>query len=291
MVYKHVQTLTFMVSSLFVMIVMGAGISFPPLIDITATPTNIAPGTVAIDAYDFEMVYVPAGEYEMGTTEEEFKTLCESTFKGSSKVCSDFINSTKDVQNFEKRKVKVASFWIDRYEVTIKKYQACALSPNGCRSIATSNSKLDDDPQKPQFGVAWYDAMFFCNRRRARLPTEMEWEYAARGPNNFIFPWGNTYNRNYVSPSDATYRVGSIQQNKSWVGAFDMAGNVAEWTEDRFYSNERQFASDADDIGRVIRGGSWGNQTTQIATFDRAYAPPDSFDSTIGFRCLRSSHP
>jgi formylglycine-generating enzyme required for sulfatase activity len=162
-----------------------------------------------------------------------------------------------------------------------------------CRPIGkASYPKLDDDPQKPQFGVTWYDAMFFCNRRRGRLPTEAEWEYAARGPNNFIFPWGNTYNRAYLSPSDATYPVGSVPENKSWIGAFDMAGNIAEWTEDRvFFTSQSQFTHEIDDTSRIIRGGSWGNQTTQIATFDRAKAPPDAPDSTVGFRCLRTSHP
>jgi formylglycine-generating enzyme required for sulfatase activity len=288
MLYKHALALILAVSSMFVMLVVGTENALPQLTEITPTPTSIAPGTIVTDVNGFDIVYVPAGEFDMGTTEQEFKTLCEDTFKGSSKVCSDFINASKDIENFQKRRVKVASFWIDRYEVTIKAYQGCALYPNLCRPISkASNPRLDDDERKPQFGVMWYDAMFFCNRRFGRLPTEVEWEYAARGPNNLIFPWGNTYNKAYLSPNDATYPVGSIPENKSWIGAFDMAGNIAEWTEDRFFSSSRVVYG-SDDTGRVIRGGSWANQTTQIATFARAYAPPDGPDSTVGFRCISS---
>jgi formylglycine-generating enzyme required for sulfatase activity len=287
MIYKHIQTLTMIMAFMFVMIANSAGHSLPLSTGITPTPTPIAPGTIATDGNGFEMVFVPAGEYEMGATEEDYRTLCEETFKGSSKICSDLIDYKKEIQNLQKRRVKVSEFWIDRYEITIAAYQPCTLTRNSCRAINNGpNPKLDDDPQKPQYGVTWYDAMYFCNRRIGRLPTEVEWEYAARGPENRIFPWGNTYHRAYLSPSDATYPVGSVPENKSWIGAFDMAGNIAEWTEDRVIS-----ASQIDDTSRIVRGGSWGNQTTQIATFDRAKAPADAPDSTVGFRCIRGTHP
>jgi formylglycine-generating enzyme required for sulfatase activity len=81
MIYKHALTPILIVSFMFAMIVAGPENSLPRLTDITPTPTNIAPGTIASDVNDFEMVYVPAGEFEMGATEEEYRTLCEDTFK------------------------------------------------------------------------------------------------------------------------------------------------------------------------------------------------------------------
>jgi formylglycine-generating enzyme required for sulfatase activity len=262
------------------------------------TPTSIPAGTIVKDSSGYDMVYVPSGNFEMGITRDEYIKVCVDVLKATDRECVDLVDAIEEqAGKLHKQLIQIPSFWIDRYEVTIEQYLPCMVAGQqgkGCRKISNAwNPKLEDDSRKPQVSVNWYDAMLVCNIRRARLPTEAEWEYAARGPNNLLLPWGNTLNKSYLSPTDATYPVGSKAENKSWVGAFDMAGNAAEWVEDRFWTNTIGGPSSGsrDDTARVIRGGSWGNQTTQIFGFDRASALPNDPDSTIGFRCARTGYP
>ena len=143
----------------------------------------------------------------------------------------------------------------------------------------------------PRETITWQEAMEFCASIGSRLPTEAEWEYAARGPDSLIYPWGNEMSPSYqqqaemLSPQD----VGSIDSDISWVGAQGMSGNVMEWVADVFDPTSTPSNSKAiqNDDQRIVRGGSWASyqdfllRATQRIPYDPEYA-----SSVIGFRCV-----
>jgi len=158
--------------------------------------------------------------------------------------------------------------------------------------------------------VSWEDADAFCQWRDSRLPTEAEWEYAARGPDNPIYPWGNEFDGtrlNFCDEScefdhrDATVNdghertapVGTYPAGASWVAAFDMSGNVWEWVNDWYDSAYYENAPAENPIGpetdsfRVLRGGAWSNGDQVVRAADRRYNDPADRSSNFGFRCAQ----
>jgi formylglycine-generating enzyme required for sulfatase activity len=150
-------------------------------------------------------------------------------------------------------------------------------------------------PGWPRETVTWAEAAAFCSGMGARLPTEAEWEYAARGPDGLIYAWGNETSPSYrqeaemLNPQD----VRSIKIDISWVGAQGMSGNVMEWAADAFdpASTPARINSNAvqdHELRIVVRGGSWASyedfllRTTQRIPYEPGYA-----SSIIGFRCAR----
>ena len=265
--------------------------------------TSTLVAQVAQDSYGISMVHIPSGTFQMGVARQTLEQLCANEFKEKDpKTCADLFDESQSILSVQTRKIN--GFWIDLYEVTVKDYATCTVpGPNkNCEAVDTYLNPeyipFMDDPQKPQVGVTWYDAMLFCNKRRARLPTEEEWEYAAKGRENLSFPWGNKFIKEYVtapnksSTTNSTYHVGSIPQNRSWAGVYDMAGNVSEWVEDRYQpygtppTNWIQ-----DNISRVIRGGSWEDDSSKMTTFSRDRNVPEVISTRIGFRCARSDDP
>ena len=173
-------------------------------------------------------------------------------------------------------------FWIDRYEVSNSQYGSL-----GCENYSA-------EPEQPRNCVNWFDALAHCQARGGSLPTEAQWEYAARGPENRSFPWGDTFNSDnlsYASSSMAT--VGSYPGGASWVGAMDMIGNVWEWVSSK-YSEYPYNPSDgrenleAGDVLRVLRGGAYiDNNIQTLRGSDRGWDDPMSASSVKGFRCVR----
>jgi formylglycine-generating enzyme required for sulfatase activity len=173
-------------------------------------------------------------------------------------------------------------FWIDRTEVTNAAYGAAGYFSGG---------------QQPRESVTWADAAAFCAARGARLPTEAEWEYAARGPNGSTYPWGDTFVAanavsSWVETARQTEAVGSRLAGASWVGALDMAGNVWEWTSSIYkpypYSADDGRESPTRDGLRVVRGGACCSYV--IADVRSAYrfpVDPRLADPNVGFRCVR----
>jgi iron(II)-dependent oxidoreductase len=148
----------------------------------------------------------------------------------------------------------------------------------------------------PAAGYTWSEALAFCQSLGGRLPTEAEWEWAAKGPDNLMHPSepfqpGFTVNgSNSTSPID----VGSFEQNASWVGALDMLGNVAEWTssgggEDYPYvaDDGRERSPDAGNVQRVVRGGSYQHGASDMRNSWRQWIPYNDSAIYIGFRCAR----
>ncbi len=179
-------------------------------------------------------------------------------------------------------------FWIDRYEVT----QAQFAQFGGQK--ANPNYFTGDD--LPVESITWFEARDFCELRGGRLPTEREWEYAARGPNNLIYPWGNEFVANNVvyggNSNDRTAPVGSRAGGVSWVGAVDMSGNVWEWVSSLYgaypYDEESRESINDNTNRRVVRGGSWVNPDWLVRSADRDRNFPSDGINPFGFRCVRS---
>jgi sulfatase modifying factor 1 len=174
------------------------------------------------------------------------------------------------------------AFWIDRFEVTNASY---------------GSSGYFDGPNRPREEVTWFDARDFCERRGARLPTEAEWEYAARGPQSWVYPWGDSFdgaNATYEGNSRGkTTDVGIRMGGASWVGALDMSGNVWEWvsTLDKPYpydaTDGREGDTESNSV-RIMRGGSWYDSSTNVRSAFRGGGVPISNNNSLGFRCVRS---
>ncbi len=175
------------------------------------------------------------------------------------------------------------AFWIDRYEVTNAQY--------GSEGAFTGDNR-------PRENLTWFEAREHCLARGARLPTEAEWEYAASGPDNLIYPWGNDLNPDVLifdrnRPGD-TSDVGSRPDGASWVEAMDMSGNVGEWVSSIY----RPYPYNAGDgrenhndtaSRRVYRSGihSYIDYGVSVAIRFRLY--PDERDWFVGFRCAKNN--
>jgi formylglycine-generating enzyme required for sulfatase activity/predicted Ser/Thr protein kinase len=193
-----------------------------------------------------------------------------------------------------------APFLIERTEVTNRAYRACVNA--GICQPPTQNSSLTHDDyftntaydNYPVVNVTWQQARDFCAWRGRRLPTEAEWEYAARGSDERPYPWGDTWDENNLRLTGADLTndliaVGSYPQNASPFGALDMVGNVWEWTSSR----DLQYPYAAGDgreltsIGgnRIVRGGAWGNDPTNARTTTRDSQDPNYANWNLGIRC------
>lgn len=173
-------------------------------------------------------------------------------------------------------------FWINKYEVTNEQYGSI-----GCPEWGTQ-------PNHPRTCANWYEARDYCALLGGRLPTEREWEYAARGPSNWTYPWGDVWNANHSvwlgNSNNIPAVVGSRPSGASWVGALDMSGNVWEWTSSLYlpYEYDGFHESPSDNISkRAIRGGAFSNPEVVMRTTDRYDVAPG--DVGMGFRCVRSS--
>jgi len=149
----------------------------------------------------------------------------------------------------------------------------------------------------PVTGVNWFAAKEYCAWRNARLPSEAEWEKAARGPNGFEYPWGNDWDPEITNTGDngewdeGMAPVGAYPQNKSPYGAFDLSGNVWEWVADWYapYEGSNYESKAFGKTNRVIRGGGGGVGHYAISYFFRAatrqFAEPEMESEDVGFRC------
>jgi len=185
-------------------------------------------------------------------------------------------------------------FWIDVTEVT----QADFERLDGVKA----NANGFDGEQRPVERITWFEARDFCAARgeNVRLPTEREWEYAARGVDNLIYPWGDTFVAENVvygaNSNNSTADVGSRPNGTSWVGALDMSGNVWEWVsslylpyqDDRIWGDNREDGENSTDV-RVLRGGSWYYFGYFLRAQYRNWFNPDDSYFDDGFRCARSN--
>ncbi len=228
------------------------------------------PTTASATQPRHQMVRVSGGPFVMGATEADDKA--EQDERGHSGP------------------VVVRGFLIDRTEVSNAMFETVYPDHRNKR-----NGAGDDDPV---VSVTWYEADAYCRAVGLRLPTEAEWEKAARGTDGRIYPWGDTP----PTPDRLNYRgsnlkrpapVGAYPSGRSPYGALNMAGNVWEWTADwydpRYYSKSpsRNPTGPARGQWKVIRGGSFVDGPTEARTSNRAATSPTSSSPKIGFRCAR----
>ena len=186
--------------------------------------------------------------------------------------------------------VHLDSFWIDKYEVTNKKFESIFPEHNLRRSIY---GDCDDCPVSK---ISWYEAADYCHLVGKSLPSEAQWERAAGNGNGCEFPWGNGFDlmrppaRGGLKLHDKAFPVGSFSPNGN--GLYDMAGNVWEWVSDWF--SIRYYYADTlhnprgpmSGIMKVRRGGSWSDSVKAMASGYRDWSSPFSRGFTdIGFRC------
>lgn len=215
--------------------------------------------------------------------------------------------------------VALDGFWLDQTEVTIAQYREFA-GATGYKTTAEQQGRSDiwARPEKlsnqaidahPVVHISWDDATAYCAWAGGRLPTEAEWEYAARGPEGLTYPWGNTFNGTLLNFCDQecsedwadkkvsdgypyTAPVGNYPGGASWVGALNLAGNVWEWVADWYgpYPSERQTNPTGPQSGdsRVLRGGSWYDAKQNVRSSSRNYYTPLDTDVNLGFRCAAS---
>ncbi|MBM3497638.1 MAG: formylglycine-generating enzyme family protein [Armatimonadetes bacterium] len=189
--------------------------------------------------------------------------------------------------------VPLDGFWIGATEVTVGQWRAV---------MGECSSRNDEGDTHPVMDVSWEDCQAFCARTGLALPTEAQWEYAARGPLGHAFPWGNTWEAALCQSwrdrhgHERTAPVGSLPDGRSWCGVLDMAGNVFEWCLDAydagFYASPAARAPNAECAGgpdsqRVLRGGCWGSFPDNCRATVRCRAKPTFRNAGIGFRVCR----
>ncbi|MGD8814625.1 MAG: formylglycine-generating enzyme family protein [Anaerolineales bacterium] len=243
-----------------------------------------------------EMALVPAGCFSLGSTDQQVddaRRYCEAV-RGEGRCQHSWYQNEQPVIEhcFQE------PFWMDVYEVTNAQY---------------GSSGTWDGDNLPREQVNWAEAVTHCESRGARLPTEVEWEYAARGPDGLVFPWGNEFERSFLNSCDRdcifnligirvddgfayTASVGSYPEGASWVGVMDMSGNLWEWTSSIYesYANAPSDSwdspGDSESIRIVLRGGSWMHCGVDLLRSAARYpVNPEYVDRVLGFRCVTSS--
>lgn len=265
-------------------------------------------GDTRTDEFGIEQVYVPAGCFMMGTSDEQMADLLAQ---------DDVPSWIKPILPAEQPQHEVCitqGFWIDKYEVTRKAYQAFVddggytteayWSKNGWYWVesraVTAPQDCDADPQEdhPQVCINWYEAEAYARWRGGSLPTEAQWEYAARGPEALIYPWGNDWDAALANVTDSAglKPVGSYPDGVSWVGAHDMAGNAMEWVNDwldrKYYEKSPKDDPTGPEKGTIKpeKGGWWGsNPFVARSAYKHFEDPPSYSDHHIGFRIVTAA--
>ena len=256
------------------------------------------------------MVYVPAGVFQMGSSGGELDSalgICRKYSRECSQKRMD--------DELPAHQVALDSFWIDQVEVTNAQYKKC-VTAGECEVPQRSGSHTRTEyygdrayDDYPVIWVSWYQAEEYCTWAGARLPTEAEWEYAARGSEGRLFPWGNKdegKRLNYCSASCGsewadetqddgyadTAPAGAYKNGASWCNALDLSGNVWEWVADWYspYPAESQASPTGPASGehKVIRGGGWDDSWLDVRAAGRYGASPRDIYNSVGFRCAVS---
>lgn len=244
---------------------------------------------------DMEVIAIPGGKFQMGRSPKD---------------------SIASPDEDPMHTIEVSAFLIDKTEVTVRMYTLC-VKAGACKEPISPNAadikNYFYDPayqNYPVVNIRWDDAKAYCEWAGRRLPTEAEWERAARGDDIRIFPWGaddpntNFLNFNYLRR--APVQVGSYPKGASPYGVLDMAGNVWEWVFDYYLDdyykqspvvNPQGPASTFRGEARVFRGGAWDSAEQQVRVSKRGFGKafdkknPDgavTYSSNLGFRCAMS---
>lgn len=261
-----------------------------------------APGTARTDEHGVEQVWVPAGVFLMGT---------DDTDPSGALAPPDWARFELAAERPQHEVALSKGYWIDKTEVTNVAYQA--FVDDGGYATATWWSEdgqawlADQDvnalprtcgepgADHPRVCITWFEAEAYAAWRGGALPTEAQWEFAARGPESRVFPWGDDWdpaNANVVD-STATTPVGSLPAGASWVGALDMSGNAMEWVQDWYTGTYYQQRVRDDPPGsplgskKVEKGGWWGAVPYVARSAYRHFEDPPTYqDHHIGARIV-----
>jgi formylglycine-generating enzyme required for sulfatase activity len=237
------------------------------------------------------MVLVPGGPFLMGADARDGEVGIEV-----------------GVDSEPRHTVTVAPFWIDRVEVTHAAYRDFVTATG---RPAPADPRFNDfyhwqagsyppgTEKHPVVYVDWYDADAFCRWRGKRLPTEAEWEKAARGTDGRRYPWGDTFETDRCNTREMALGwstpVGALEKDRSPYGVMDLCGNVSEWTDSWYerYPGSTLVRPSFGELYKVVRGGSW---LLSYEPFSRASNRTLAFERTkrhraIGFRCAADAAP
>jgi serine/threonine-protein kinase len=190
--------------------------------------------------------------------------------------------------------VTVNDFYLDKFEVTNEEYQRFVVETQHDPPPDWTEGAFDPHNTKlPVVNVSWLDAKAYAEWARKRLPTEQEWEYAARGSEDNLYPWGNDWSSQCSNSLEDKHNqpvaVGSYERGVSWCGIYDLAGNVAEWVADDFRPYPGSSAK-PDPGFKVLRGGSFKSpQNFLVATY-RGWDAAGQKWPWLGFRCAKNAN-
>lgn len=232
------------------------------------------------------MVVIPSGEFPMGVP---------------------FGDRDGGRDEYPRHDVFVDTFYMDQFEVTNGRYLEFVKATghrvpqnptNPTRNLWQGDAITDSLVDRPVINVDWYDAEAYCKWAGKRLPTEAEWEKAAKGTSDRRFPWGNVeptakhlnFNQRWIGEK-TLMPVGSYEAGKSPFGVYDIVGNVWEWVNDwydpRYYEKSPAKNPQGPDTGtmKIIRGAGWQNETPAVRIFTRVNSDPTVRNESTGFRC------
>ncbi|MBM3475703.1 MAG: formylglycine-generating enzyme family protein [Armatimonadetes bacterium] len=235
------------------------------------------------DGSGIEFVWAPGGSFTMGTSKEELTALWKEwgpaynsmPHEGPEEDLQSFWRETANTEAPE-HEVELDGFWIARTEVTIGQWRKVMGS--------VPRQEYVSKAEHPVTSITYRDCEAFCEKLGFALPTEAQWEYAARGAEGLQYPWGNDWDAGkcqcYVGGHEYEYSApaGHMKDDVSWCGALDMAGNVSEWCRD-WFGNDTTLGE-----GRVVRGGSWESEALDCRGASRHYEYPDSGYYLYGVR-------
>ncbi|HSG04892.1 MAG TPA: formylglycine-generating enzyme family protein, partial [Nitrospiria bacterium] len=252
---------------------------------VTLMMTMLIPGSVQAETDD-DMVLIPFGEFLMGNPASAGNT---------------------DLYDNPVHKVVLQAYHIDKYEVSNKEYGKF-VAETGHPQPAYSDHSRFNKPDHPVVGVSWFDAKAFCEWKGKRLPTEAEWEKAAKGPEQkAVYPWGDQFSAkkaNCCQNEVGTTAIDSFADGRSGYGVYNMAGNVYEWVQDwydhTYYSTSPALNPAGPEEGspfgghkpmKVIRGGSWFAPESSQTVTNRFWNHPEnnSYGVGLGFRCAKDA--
>lgn len=288
-------------------------VALPPIVQ-TATPVFNAPTATPLPEFDPEIqlvssdlainskdemnvLRIPAGEFTMGLSQEQADFL----FSTCSRCSTNIFNFSQPIHE-----VYLDEYWMYETEVTVEQYKMC-LRAGACREphelgSATIRDYFNNarDQEAPVINVDWDMANEYCNWSGGRLPTEAEWEKAARGTDGRLFPWGDDFpNSNLANYDgarnyDVTY-VGKYPAGASPYGLMDMAGNVYEWVSDWYHDSYYKFTPHDNPRGpnnfenqyfaKVVRGGNFSFEAAISSAALHDWYEPQKYANGVGFRC------
>jgi len=277
----------------------------------TSTQTPIIPDEIT-DAKGVPMRLVPYGEFTMGLSADTAYVECQKLSIGG--TCDRAWFTDKEPAHT----VTLDSFYMDKFEVSNAAYRQC-VSNGSCQPPSDKSSANQtyyygnaDYDNYPVIHLDWNQAMAYCSWREARLPTEAEWEKAARGSDGRLYPWGNPFdgtranfcdkncsyswaNNKFNDGYAGTAPVDSFPSGVSVYGIFNLAGNAHEWTSSLYQPYPYSASDGREDLltsgFRVLRGGSWFDQGSALLSALRIGDDPTDSILSFGVRCARGISP